>query len=38
MVQLLSGQKVDAKIPTATATVTKDNIDTPAIKTVTGQN
>ena len=38
MVQLLSGQKVDPKIATATATVTKLNIDTPDIKTVTGQN
>ena len=38
MVQILGGQKVDAKIPTATVTVTKDNIDTPAIKQVTGEN
>ncbi len=38
MVQLLNGQKVDAKIPTATATVTKQNIDAPDIKTMTGQN
>ena len=38
MVQILGGQKVDAKIPTATATVTKLNIDSPEIKTVTGQN
>jgi ABC-type sugar transport system substrate-binding protein len=38
MVQLLDGQKVDAKIPTATATVTKANIDQPDIKIMTGQN
>jgi ribose transport system substrate-binding protein len=36
MVQLLGGAKVDAKIPTATATVTKENMDTPAIKAITG--
>ena len=38
MVQLLSGQKVDAKIPTSTATVTRQNIDAPDIKIMTGQN
>jgi ribose transport system substrate-binding protein len=38
MVQLLSGQKVPAKIPTATATVTKENIDDPRIKEITGQS
>jgi hypothetical protein len=37
-IQLLSGQKVDARIPLATATVTKHNIDAPDIKTLTGQN
>jgi ribose transport system substrate-binding protein len=37
MVQLLSGQKVAAKIPTATVTVTKANIDTPEIKAVIGE-
>ena len=35
MVDHLSGKKVDAKVGTRTATVTKENIDTPAIKAVT---
>jgi ribose transport system substrate-binding protein len=38
IVQILGGQKVDAKIPTATATITKGNIDAPEIKRVTGEN
>ncbi len=33
----LKGEKVDRKIATATATVTKDNIDDPKIKAVTGE-
>jgi len=37
MVQVLKGEKVDAKIATATATVTKQNMDDPEIKQVTGE-
>ena len=37
MVKLLKGEPVDAKIATATVTVTKANIDDPAIKAVTLQ-
>jgi ribose transport system substrate-binding protein len=35
MVAYLAGTKLEPNIPTATATVTKENIDTPAIKAVT---
>lgn len=35
MVAYLGGAKLEPKIPTATATVTKENIDTPEIKAVT---
>jgi ribose transport system substrate-binding protein len=38
MVKVLNGEKVDRKIATATATVTKANIDDPKIKTITLEN
>jgi ribose transport system substrate-binding protein len=38
MLAILHGDRVDATIPTAAATVTKANIDDPAIKIVTLQN
>jgi ribose transport system substrate-binding protein len=38
MMKVLNGEKVDPKIATAAATVTKANIDDPAIKIVTLQN
>ncbi|MFT3786567.1 MAG: substrate-binding domain-containing protein [Tepidisphaeraceae bacterium] len=37
MVAHLNGEKVEAKIATATATVTKANIDDPKIKSITGE-